>query len=353
MNSEQITRTVVRECSPERPRSDTASMVELPSGLLLCAYHSYSPGPDGGGDFGAARIYVKESADGGVTWENERLLVDVDPGDLNVMCPCLALVEGRLLLLYLINHEKAVSSTLICFSTDEGKTFSQPVAIWDHIREHRFCGYDGFIRIDRDRLLVPFQTSAEVWTPGEHITVGTILSSDGGETWTERGHRIDLPLRGVMEPSIAQLDRGRLLMSVRSQLGAVFLSESDDEGETWSLPQTTGLKSPESCTCLRRVLGTDSLVLFWNDSEYEPEHHHYGQRSPLSVARSTDGGRTWKRLFDIEDEKWYEYTNLGCLFTFQGNAILTYLESAGGPDSSFGRDCMRLKAAVIPAGRLG
>ena len=33
-------------------------MVELPSGRLLCAYHSYLPGPDGGGDEGVMKAFV-------------------------------------------------------------------------------------------------------------------------------------------------------------------------------------------------------------------------------------------------------------------------------------------------------
>jgi sialidase-1 len=262
-------------------------------------------------------------------------------------------VGDRILLCHDINHAKTVSSTHVLFSDDEGQSFSEPVPIWDRIEEHRFCGYDGFVHLGGDRLLLPYQTSKEVWTPGEHITISTVVSDDGGETWREQQGRIDLPMRGAMEPSIARFDDGMMLMSMRTQLGSVFTSRSTDDGRTWSLAQTTGLKSPESCTCLRRIPHTESLVLFWNDSTYLPDHHHYGHRTPLSVARSDDRGETWTRLFDLEDQEWYEYTNLACTFTSAGTAILTYLESEGTPDGAFARSCMRLKAATIDVGAFG
>ena len=49
--------------------------------------------------------------------------------------------------------------------------------------------------------------------------------------------------------SIVELRDGRLLMHMRTQLGAVFQSDSTDGGATWSKPQTTGLRAPQSMPC--------------------------------------------------------------------------------------------------------
>ena len=155
-----------------------------------------------------------------------------------------------------------------------------------------------------------------------------------------------------MEPSIAVLEDGSLRMSMRSQLGSVFISESHDAGESWSPPQTTGLKSPESCTVLARVPGSNRMILCWNDSTYVPTHHHYGLRTPLSLAASDDAGKSWTKLFDIEDGEYMEYTNLSWFFRSDGDGIVTYLESEGTPDGSFGRSGMSLKAAIIPGSML-
>jgi hypothetical protein len=66
-------------------------------------------------------------------------------------------------------------------------------------------------------------------------------------------------------------------------------------------------------------------MLIWNDSLYDPSHHHYGERSPLSIAISDDGGSTWRRAGNIEPPGDFEYTNIGCTFISTGEAIITYM----------------------------
>ena len=128
-----------------------------------------------------------------------------------------------------------------------------------------------------------------------------------------------------MEASVAELINGRLLMSLRTQLGTPFLAESSDQGESWSQTWSTGLTAPESGTCLRRIGSSAALLLIWNGCEfYEPNHHHFGQRNPLSLALSRDDGRTWRRLGDIESDPNGEFTNINCLFTRKGDAVITY-----------------------------
>ena len=131
----------------------------------------------------------------------------------------------------------------------------------------------------------------------------------------------------------------------------MFLSYSDDGGDTWSLPQTTGLKAPESGTCLSRVPGTDTLLLIWNDSVYEPAHHHFGRRRPLSMAVSTDECRSWRRIGDIVAGE-YELTNIGCTFTSSGNAVVTYLQVEDRDWDRFIRTGIDLQAAIVPVSRI-
>ena len=114
---------VVRAADHERIRSDTASVVERADGSLLIAYHSYSHGPEGGTDFGAAKIYLAESADGGRRWTNERMVADILPGDLNVMSPFLCRVEDEILLGYVRNHSPGDTSMHLHRSVDGGVSF--------------------------------------------------------------------------------------------------------------------------------------------------------------------------------------------------------------------------------------
>ncbi|MEZ5278142.1 MAG: sialidase family protein [Opitutaceae bacterium] len=356
-----IHHAIIRAADAERVRSDTASLIERADGTLLVAYHSYSKGPEGGGDFGAARIYLAESVDGGITWIRERMVADISPGDLNVMSPFLSRFGDEILLGYVRNHSGADTSMYLHRSRDGGRTFGPSTPIWEHAGEYRIQGgASSLVLLDSGRLVLPVQSCAEVWVPEENQIIRTWSSDDGGWHWTESANRIQLPLRGAMEPSVAQRSDGSLLMSMRTQLGAVFFAESSDGGETWSRARVSGLASPESCTCLRRIPGTEDLVLFWNDSEYVPDHHHFGIRSPLSAARSRDGGRTWTKIGDIDTGD-FMMTNLGCTFLASGTAIVTYLKTPdpeivggvyrGSFSTKAERDSvfrMELQAALIP-----
>ena len=326
-----ITYSTILAATDERLRTDTACVLERADSSLLVVYHSYGPGPDGSGDFGSARIYSAISRDGGRGWGDEQQLADIVPGDLNVMSPWLCRAGDEVLLGYVRNHSKGDTSMVLRRSIDDGVTFDEEETefIWKHQGEYRLQGgATSMVALADGRLVFPFQSTPEVWVEDENEYAGSYVSDDHGRSWKESNH-VYLPLRGAMEASVAELSSGRLAMSLRTQLGSVFLSYSDDRGETWSLPQTCGLSAPESCSCLRRVPDTaDHLVLFYNDAEYLPQHHHYGIRTPVSAALSTDGGESWRKIGDIDTGDMM-FTNLGCTFLSSGTAVFTYM---AGPD---------------------
>ncbi|WP_081824321.1 sialidase family protein [Paenibacillus sp. UNC451MF] len=315
----------VAEAGTGNPRNDTASVVQLKDGSLLLAWHKYEDSLEGGSDFGLCRIYTKLSRDGGSTWGEESLLVDVQPGDHNVQAPGLTrLPSGELMLHCLRGHHGGSSSTLCLFrSTDEGRSWSDAGNVWNRSDGQWLQGGANQMNVlSSGRLLLPFHFGTG-HQGSQHNIVACFLSDDEGLNWRRSGGTVDLPMRGAMEASVAELPSGQLIMSLRTQLGSVFLSYSDDGGETWSLPQTSGLKAPESCTCLRRIPGTNDLVLFYNDSCYDPTRHHYGLRTPLTAALSRDAGITWERVGDIETGP-FEFMDLNCMFTGSGKALLTY-----------------------------
>ncbi|MDF2662379.1 MAG: hypothetical protein K0Q94_5170 [Paenibacillus sp.] len=325
MSNTGIQYVVVAESGAGNPRNDTASIVALKDGRLMLVWHKYEEGPGGGSDFGLCRIYSKTSADGGITWDGERMLVDVSPGDHNVQAPGLSrLPSGDLLLHCLRGHHGASSSSMILFrSSDEGETWQEAGAIWERSAGQWLQGGANHMNVlSNGRLLLPYHFGTG-HQGGQHNTISCFLSDDDGVSWRRASTVLDLPMRGAMEASVAEGDGGQLLMSIRTQLGAVFLSRSEDYGETWSMPQTSGLHAPESCTCLRRIPGTGDLVLFYNASKYDPTRHHYGLRTPLTAALSRDGGATWSKVGDIETGP-YEYMNVNCMMTEKGDALLTY-----------------------------
>ena len=126
---------------------------------------------------------------------------------------------------------------------------------------------------------------------------------------------LDLPLRGAMEPTVAEKPGGGLLMALRTELGSIFYSESTD-GIQWSLPQTLGIRVPESRASIARIPNSKEMVLVWNNALYDPSspNGHFGLRTPLTVAISRDGGHTWVNRKNVEADPNYEYTNIGIAF---------------------------------------
>jgi sialidase-1 len=328
--SDLIRTVVVEKAGLDNPRNDTANVAELSGGELMIVWQKYAADNyPKCSDLCPSRIVTKRSRDGGLTWQDERMLVDVYPGDLNTMAPALCLLpSGELLMNCVRDHSKSSTTMLLFRSKDNGRTFAPSAPIWE--RSPKFWlqgGASSLCRLSSGRLLLPFESvEGELWTPTDHSVTRFFYSDDEGHHWNMGPATIALPMRGAMEPSVAELENSQLLVSLRTELGSIFLSRSNDNGETWSLPQTSGLKAPESGTCLRRIPGTRKVVLFWNDSLYDPKHHngHFGERTPLSVALSGDGGETWRRLGNIATGP-KQFTNLGCTFLSSGNAIVSFM----------------------------
>jgi sialidase-1 len=330
---------------PETPRSDTASVTELADGRLMVVYHKYEARKKSGHDDGFCRIWSKTSRDGGLTWAEPRMLVDVLPRDVNVMMPAITRLQNDELLLICqrIHSPYGKESTMLLFrSIDDGATFVEEAPIWQ--RRSGFPiqgGASSLVELSSGRLLLPYHAHGR---PKAGLTAWCQLSDDQGKTWRRSSGSIELPKRGAMEASVAEMEDGTLVMSLRTQLGGPYLSRSTDGGVTWSPAEFTGLEGGESCTCLRRLPGTNDLLLLWNNSKYIPRgHHHYGERTPLKAAVSRDQGKTWHEVGTIADDPVAEYANVDCFFTSQGKSVITYMFAR----PAWNRDSIHLRAAVV------
>lgn len=320
----------IAEATAEYPRHSEASILERADGSLMIAWQEYTQSERGSEDNAPNRISAMTSHDGGETWGERRTLLSPEPGDVNVYSPnFLRLPDGEVLLFnlrYLVLERGRPPATIgmVRRSRDEGRTFSDPEPLWSG--SPLMFASSTVKRLSTGRIVMPVaRQRGEVWTSTDHEVLGVTVSDDGGKSWQESQTWADLPMRGAMEPHVEELRDGRLLMVMRTQLGAVFQAHSEDGGMTWSKPQTTGLKAPESCPDLLRIPKTGDLMIVWNDSPYNPAFaSHYGKRSPLTVAVSRDEGLTWTHRRNVEDDPARAYSNPGCLFTGDGKAILHY-----------------------------
>lgn len=312
--------TVARS-TREYPRKSEGDVIELNDRRLLLVYMEFT---GTGSDFAQTRLVAQESSDGGLTWGRHRVITETTPGDVNVYSPNLIRAkDGGILLMFMRQHRPGSLTNHMWKSSDEGRTFA-PRAEFVANRDFALCNAT-VKRLASGRLLVP----ASPPLPGKTAERGPycaamLFSDDDGLTWRVSESRVELPMRGAMEPHVEQTADGRVLMVMRNQLGKLYLSESKDDGATWSAPHATELTSPESCPELTRIPGTTDLLMIWNNT-FDPRFtSHYGKRSPLTAAISKDHGKTWRHVRDIETDPHRAFSNPGCRFTKQGQAIINY-----------------------------
>jgi sialidase-1 len=353
MSSNAVHYLTVAAASAEHPRQSEGAILERKDGKLLLVWQEYIASERGGGDDAPNYLAALTSSDGGFTWGDKRILIRPNPDSTNVYSPSLLrLPNDEILLTYYENQvlergKPVVSRGLVCRSQDEGDAFGPATVIWD---DQPFCNACATLRrLSTGRLINPVDRFlGELWTPADRLETGCLYSDDDGYTWTACRTWLRLPLRGCMESSVVELRNGRLLMTMRTQLGAVFQSWADDGGETWAKPQTTGLRAPESCPRIEQIPSTGDLLLIWNHSQYDPDFYsHYGKRTPLTAAISTDEGQTWGQIRAIEDDPNRAFTNPGCCFTQDNRLILNYWTCPYDPTGRMRNDQIDLKLALI------
>ena len=208
-------------------------------------------------------------------------------------------------------------------SDDEGSTWSQPVPI-NPPGTHAVFTNDKSIMLRDGRIVVPFYASigprlfpfekysmqlGEEFNNAERGVMAygsAYYSDDEGETWTRSLNEAFVTLdHGALgryslgEPTVVELDDGRILMLGRTNLGTFYQCYSEDRGETWSEPEASALACYPSPCSLIKLPGTgDLLVVFNQISRWETMIGLYRHR--LSCAVSRDEGKTWENHRNLE-----------------------------------------------------
>ncbi|MBQ3141373.1 MAG: exo-alpha-sialidase [Clostridia bacterium] len=308
---------------------------------MLMAWQRHEKSTFGSGDQAPSTVSLAESGDGGLTWGNQRVAAGMIEGCVNVYSPSLyRCTDGTVSLFFkrythLVHGEPIRANVYRIDSSDEGATWGPEQTLWEN--EPYAPLNHGLKRCQSGAVLMPLFYSEGGWCgPDDHIYVSVLRSEDDFCTWT-RSEPFTVPMRGLMEPCIAQRPDGTLNMVLRTQLGSVFYCESRDDGRTWSKPQTTGLHAPESCSCLATVPGTDVQLVVWNNAEYDMNwRSHYGKRTPLTAALSRDGLHSVFDVFDIENDPGRAYSNPSVTFTSDGWCLLNYWSCDYLPDGRLG-----------------
>ena len=136
--------------------------------------------------------------------------------------------------------------------------------------------------------------------------VNVYYSDDQGQTW-QRNQDGELFIvlgygghyQGVAEPSVCEIEPGKLLMIMRTRLGRLYQAWSCNNGETWTRPEPTQLASTQAPAQVRRFKDSEHLLcIFTQQSEREIRQGFI--RTRLSSAISRNGGGCWEYFQNVE-----------------------------------------------------
>lgn len=163
-------------------------------------------------------------------------------------------------------------------------------------------GYEAFpdvCRLSDGRLMCVFYAGyGHVSRPNEKLPKGGRISyctsSDEGRTWSDAEVLHDGP-EDDRDPSIAQLSGGRLICTYFNAASGTSMVASEDAGKTWSAPQQIARNHYVSSPV--RELSDGRLILGL--------YYEKGGAARGAVATSTDGGRTWGEVTEIDNAGQY------------------------------------------------
>jgi len=295
-------------------RNSEGDFVQLKDGRVLFVYTHFT---GGGSDHAAGHLAGRFSSDGGRTWTEDDIVVVPQSGGFNDMSvSLLRLQNGSIALFYARKNSMLDCRPVMRISTDEAKTWSEPIdCITDEIGYY-VLNNDRAIQLKDGRLImaVALHNLESYKAPNWKGHVMCYYSYDSGKTW-KRNTTILAPEREdgtrliAQEPGLIELKDGRLMMFIRSDAGAQLFSYSEDRGETWSKPKVSALTSPVSPATIERIPTTGHLLAAWNNHENISDELK-GKRTPFAVAISKDEGETWTHVMTLEDDPngWYCYT---------------------------------------------
>ncbi len=222
--------------------------------------------------------------------------------------------------------------TCVMTSPDHGETWSKPRRLVAEDVGGRGPVRNKVIRLSNGWLLAPASLETGIWSMFADI------SKDDGRTWTRSqlknifhdgeepetwwDKRLDKSIwrkkRGVIQPTFWESGPGCVHALMRSSEGRIYSALSHDYGQTWSRPRKTKLPNNNSGIDAVSVPGKGIYLV------YNPVGRNWGERYPISIARSTDQGVTWEKLCDLETGIGKMELSYPCIQFSQGRLYITY-----------------------------
>lgn len=252
-----------------------------------------------------------------VEWDRAKKLVCLTPEKLQVEYPRMCRVdENKILLTYHGGSTDHWQNSYLRKSYDNGKTWSEPVTIYNILNAFHGCKYHRICNPEMTRLQngwIILTVVANGNPEGNsNSKVLACISKDGGETW---GDPIIVGRGRTWEPQVVQLPNGELELLVSSEatwwdtqrdnmFQEILSTRSTDNGQTWTTYKRASYKhGARDGMPVAVVMQGNKGVLFVEESVN-------GNIAPSLVHRPLDGEwdtAPWDEVND--DNRWHTSLN--------------------------------------------
>lgn len=223
---------------------------------------------------------------------------------------------------------RQTSQFLIVKSTDDGKTWSEPINITAQGKQKDWWLWAPApgqgITLQDGTLVFPTQGRDEHGFPFSNIT----YSKDGGETWVSTNPAVK---ESTTECTVVELSDGSIMLNMRADdnrgdttaTNGRAVAVTNDLGLTWAVHPTSHHALPEPvcmASMLRHAYNDHSFLLFSNPNSKTKRHH-------LSIKISDDDGMHWDGYSPLLLDEW-SGRGYSCLTSVDNDYIGILYESS-------------------------
>ncbi len=343
----------------DKLRSGEGSICELPDGSLYFVYGKFA----GAADEDKATLIELRSYDGGCSWSDKKELLKPDDDILNNMSiSLLKLHDGRIAMVYLHKVSTTLCYPLFMTSSDNAKTWSDPIDVASEKKGYYVVNNDRLIQLKNGRILLPYAWHGDTPVFGAEgflVYCGCFISDDAGKSWRLSKNKIVIEKDNIVmprkvheenpaaykhiqdgwvqcqEPGVVELDNGKVMMWCRTPGGYAYRAYSNDGGNNWG-PFTAIEEFLMPCgpQSIKKIPGTDRYIMLYNDRGELPfGHPQFHWRRPLSVAVSDNDRGVWKFHGLLENEDVPSNCYYSICFT-GGNVVFSYYEGVMNTDKN-------------------
>lgn len=304
--------TLFLHTNTKTPRNGEGTFLKLKNNSILFVYTKFSG--DDWHDEASADIAALVSFDEGESWVNPKIILHHDEESRNLMCPSLLRMNnGDVGLLFLKKMKEGINAVpWFCRSSDEGETFSEPKRCIPDFDNYFVIENDHAVVLKNGKILLPANYHTKETDSGldynEHGLKVVFGSDDDGKSWYELSERQDIPFShqsntGLQETCIYEMSDGTLRALSRTDMAFQYECFSEDNGKTWTEPEPNRFfSSPDSPLLMKRACGM-TLAVFNPIPNYTTRDGEKAWgRTPLVCAVSDNDGKTFERLFFLEDD---------------------------------------------------